>query len=57
LNITVVVVIQLSNLSLSQFSFSASKSTEILQILKLHAEIKTLALTLYLGESDFVRFI
>jgi len=57
LNITVVVVVQLSNLSLSQFSFSASKSTEILQILKLHAEIKTLALTLYLGESDFVRFI
>jgi hypothetical protein len=38
-------------------SYLESHSDEILPTLKLRAEIKKLALTLYLGESDMVSFI
>jgi len=41
-------------LFLHHYFILESVSSEVLQTLKLRAEIKTLALTLYLGESDMV---
>jgi hypothetical protein len=38
-----------------QFRFLDAHGDEILQTVKIRAEIKKLALTLYLGESDLVR--